>query len=124
MVIKDEFGAILDRDAEWWRHHGRVWIGAYGRHSYAELSDKASKFAADMLSSASGNLREEAESWRCAYQKLYEANSVATNRSEQLVRENIRLASEVRLLKAAVYIMVAAVAVMLICLRSAGGNPW
>lgn len=115
MVIKDEFGAILE---EYGLEH------MVGTPMHAELSDKASKFAADMLSSASGNLREEAESWRCAYQKLYEAHSVATNRSEQLVRENIRLASEVRLLKAAVYIMVAAVAAMLICLRSAGGNPW
>ena len=43
---------------------------------------------------------------------------------EELVRENSRLAYDVRLLKAAVYIMIAVVVVMLIFLLSAGGNPW
>lgn len=115
MVIKDEFGAILEE------YGCEDFVGT---PMHKALADRAWEFAVDMLASSSSNLREETEAWQSAYEKLYKATTIATNRSEQLVRENSRLAYDVRLLKAAVYIMIAVVVVMLIFLLSAGGNPW
>ena len=59
--------------------------------------------------------RSETEGWRRAYQKLYEDANIAHRRSEQLARDNRQRAS--------VFIIFAALAMMLLCL-GIGGRPW